>query len=114
MSAAQRVQQHPAFQQASDRANYYVNQLDKEVSPLVCYIFCQRLMTRFAVEQVSYSEHVRAAHPGAESLRGPWISRSSVSSSAYQRRRRTSLQPRWLGVTCLSLVQGDREPRRPR
>jgi receptor expression-enhancing protein 5/6 len=32
MSAAQKVQQHPAFIQASNKANYYVNQLDKEVS----------------------------------------------------------------------------------
>lgn len=32
MSAAQKVQQHPAFQQAIDKANYYVSQLDKEVS----------------------------------------------------------------------------------
>lgn len=32
MSAAQKVQQHPAFQQATDKANYYVSQLDKEVS----------------------------------------------------------------------------------
>ena len=31
MSAAQKVQQHPAFQQAQDKANYYVAQLDKEV-----------------------------------------------------------------------------------
>jgi len=32
MSAAQKVQQHPAFQQASDKANYYVSQLDKELA----------------------------------------------------------------------------------
>ncbi|THH04792.1 hypothetical protein EW145_g5259 [Phellinidium pouzarii] len=32
MSAAQKVQQHPAFQQATNKANYYVNQLDKELS----------------------------------------------------------------------------------
>ncbi|PAV21694.1 protein related to YOP1-Ypt-interacting [Pyrrhoderma noxium] len=32
MSAAQKVQQHPAFQQATDKANYYVGQLDKELS----------------------------------------------------------------------------------
>jgi len=32
MSAAQKVQQHPAFQQASDKANFYVSQLDKELS----------------------------------------------------------------------------------
>ncbi|EJD04495.1 uncharacterized protein FOMMEDRAFT_167667 [Fomitiporia mediterranea MF3/22] len=32
MSAAQKVQQHPAFQQATDKANYYVSQLDKELS----------------------------------------------------------------------------------
>ncbi|KAH8111421.1 TB2/DP1, HVA22 family-domain-containing protein [Phellopilus nigrolimitatus] len=32
MSAAQKVQQHPAFQQASDKANYYLKQLDKELS----------------------------------------------------------------------------------
>ena len=31
MSATQKVQQHPAFIQAQDKANYYVNQLDKEV-----------------------------------------------------------------------------------
>lgn len=36
MSAAQKVQQHPAFQQASDKANYYVSQLDKEVSSFPC------------------------------------------------------------------------------
>ena len=34
MSAAQKVQQHPAFIQAQNKANYYVNQLDKEVSYL--------------------------------------------------------------------------------
>ena len=33
MSASQKVQQHPAFIQAQDKANYYVNQLDKEVRP---------------------------------------------------------------------------------
>ncbi|KAI5118510.1 hypothetical protein M0805_007679 [Coniferiporia weirii] len=32
MSAAQKVQQHPAFQQATDKANYYVSQLDKELA----------------------------------------------------------------------------------
>jgi len=32
MSAAQKVQQHPAFIQAQDKANYYVNQLDKELT----------------------------------------------------------------------------------
>jgi len=31
MSAAQKVQQHPAFVQAQDKANYYVSQLDKEL-----------------------------------------------------------------------------------
>ncbi|KAH8119528.1 TB2/DP1, HVA22 family-domain-containing protein [Phellopilus nigrolimitatus] len=31
MSAAQKVRQHPAFQQAFDKANNYVNQLDKEL-----------------------------------------------------------------------------------
>lgn len=36
MSAAQKVQQHPAFQQVSDKANYYVSQIDKEVS-LIAY-----------------------------------------------------------------------------
>lgn len=32
MSATQKVQQHPAFIQAQDKANYYVNQLDKELT----------------------------------------------------------------------------------
>ncbi|KLO11266.1 hypothetical protein SCHPADRAFT_916086 [Schizopora paradoxa] len=32
MSAAQKVQQHPVFQQATDKANYYVSQLDKELT----------------------------------------------------------------------------------
>ncbi|KAF8168399.1 TB2/DP1, HVA22 family-domain-containing protein [Crassisporium funariophilum] len=32
MSAAQRVQQHPAFVQAQNKASYYVNQLDKELT----------------------------------------------------------------------------------
>ncbi|KAF9526417.1 TB2/DP1, HVA22 family-domain-containing protein [Crepidotus variabilis] len=32
MSAAQKVQQHPAFVQAQNKANLYVNQLDKELS----------------------------------------------------------------------------------
>ncbi|KAK7688024.1 hypothetical protein QCA50_008394 [Cerrena zonata] len=32
MSATQKVQQHPAFQQAQDKANYYVSQLDKELT----------------------------------------------------------------------------------
>jgi len=32
MSATQKVQQHPAFIQASNKANYYVNQLDKELT----------------------------------------------------------------------------------
>ncbi|PFH48204.1 hypothetical protein AMATHDRAFT_6011 [Amanita thiersii Skay4041] len=32
MSAAQRVQQHPLFIQAQTRVNYYVSQLDKELS----------------------------------------------------------------------------------
>ena len=31
MSAAQRVQQHPIYVQAQNKATYYVNQLDKEV-----------------------------------------------------------------------------------
>lgn len=35
MSAAQKVQQHPAFIQAQDKANYYVSQLDKEVRLLI-------------------------------------------------------------------------------
>jgi len=32
MSASQKLQQHPAFVQASNKANYYVSQLDKELS----------------------------------------------------------------------------------
>ncbi|KAI0075900.1 hypothetical protein K474DRAFT_1322436 [Panus rudis PR-1116 ss-1] len=32
MSATQKVQQHPAFIQAQDKANYYVSQLDKELT----------------------------------------------------------------------------------
>ena len=32
MSAAQNVKQHPALIQAQNKANYYVGQLDKEVS----------------------------------------------------------------------------------
>ncbi|KAL4069036.1 TB2/DP1, HVA22 family-domain-containing protein [Scleroderma citrinum] len=32
MSAAQKVQQHPAFVQAQNKANYYINQLDKELT----------------------------------------------------------------------------------
>lgn len=32
MSAAQQVQQHPVFIQAQNKATYYVNQLDKEVT----------------------------------------------------------------------------------
>ena len=31
MSAAERVQNHPVYVQAQGKANYYVNQLDKEV-----------------------------------------------------------------------------------
>lgn len=31
MSATQKVQQHPAFVQAQNKANYYISQLDKEV-----------------------------------------------------------------------------------
>lgn len=31
MSAAQKIQQHPTYVQASNKASYYVNQLDKEV-----------------------------------------------------------------------------------
>ena len=34
-SAQQKVQQHPAFQQAQAKAHYYLVQLDKEV----CYVF---------------------------------------------------------------------------
>jgi receptor expression-enhancing protein 5/6 len=37
MSAAQRVQQHPVFLQAQNKATYYVNQLDKEVT--IYYLF---------------------------------------------------------------------------
>jgi hypothetical protein len=32
MSAAQKVQNHPAFIQAQNKANYYAGQLDKEAS----------------------------------------------------------------------------------
>ncbi|KAH9949464.1 TB2/DP1, HVA22 family-domain-containing protein [Amylocystis lapponica] len=32
MSATQKLQQHPAFVQAQDKASYYVHQLDKELS----------------------------------------------------------------------------------
>jgi len=32
MSATQKVQQHPAFIQAQNKANYYINQLDKELT----------------------------------------------------------------------------------
>ncbi|CDO71727.1 hypothetical protein BN946_scf184920.g11 [Trametes cinnabarina] len=35
MSASQKVQQHPAFVHAQDKANYYVNQLDKEVRTII-------------------------------------------------------------------------------
>ncbi|KAI0932951.1 hypothetical protein AcW1_000084 [Taiwanofungus camphoratus] len=38
MSAAQRLQQHPAFVHAQDRANYYVSQLDKELSKYSLFV----------------------------------------------------------------------------
>lgn len=31
MSATEKLQQHPAFQQAQNKASYYISQLDKEV-----------------------------------------------------------------------------------
>ena len=40
MSAQQKVQQHPAFQQAQAKAHYYLAQLDKEVCSFVLRIFC--------------------------------------------------------------------------
>jgi len=39
-SAQQKVQQHPAFQQAQAKANYYLAQLDKEVRLLALRIIC--------------------------------------------------------------------------
>jgi hypothetical protein len=39
MSTAQKVQQHPVFIQAQDKASYYASQLDKEVSLFSCYQF---------------------------------------------------------------------------
>ena len=39
-SAQQKVQQHPAFQQAQAKASYYLAQLDKEVRLLALRIIC--------------------------------------------------------------------------
>lgn len=41
MSATQKVQQHPAFVQAQNKANYYFQQLDKEVSNALLAKFFQ-------------------------------------------------------------------------
>ena len=46
MSAAQKVQQHPAFIQAQNKANYYMNQLDKEVSISYVYFLNSSLNSR--------------------------------------------------------------------
>ncbi|KAJ8488801.1 hypothetical protein ONZ45_g13825 [Pleurotus djamor] len=42
MSAAQRVQQHPVVLEAQNRANYYVNQLDKELTKYPVLINLER------------------------------------------------------------------------
>ena len=46
MSATQKVQQHPAFIQAQDKANYYVNQLDKEVRYLFSVLLSRGVARR--------------------------------------------------------------------
>ncbi|PCH33154.1 hypothetical protein WOLCODRAFT_134949 [Wolfiporia cocos MD-104 SS10] len=43
MSATQKLQQHPAFQQAADKFSYYIHQLDKELSKYSIFnVFEQR------------------------------------------------------------------------
>ena len=61
MSTSQRVQQHPAFIQASNKATYYISQLDKEVSTtLFCIIqrLCSLLLFLAVAHEISSSEYV--------------------------------------------------------
>ena len=47
MSAAHRVQQHPVYVQAQNKATYYVNQLDKEVTIIYLLFFSPIHLTPF-------------------------------------------------------------------
>ncbi len=64
MSAAEKVQQHPVYMQASHKANYYVAQIDKEVPVSLS----RRLVSSvdqncivFAAVQVQYHEDAGGA-----------------------------------------------------
>ena len=62
-SAAEKVQQHPAFQQASVKVNYYVSQLDKEVS--LDFFCCGSLYPDYALRVLSVGKISSPANSGA-------------------------------------------------
>ena len=54
MSAAYRVQQHPVYIQAQNKATYYVNQLDKEVTIYYLYFFLHSSHSFFLYQLTKY------------------------------------------------------------
>lgn len=59
MSAAQNIQNHPVYQQASTKAKFYHSQLDKEV----CFIFISFFRTKI---------HQNASAPSSSPQRSPY------------------------------------------
>jgi hypothetical protein len=106
MSAAQRVQQHPIFVQAQNKAQYYNAQLDKEVS----HSFSSHHQpTHFVTaHKVPRPQHSRTAHTGPKDLRCPRWPRLCCLPSHFQRPCRSHFKPRGLGSARLPLFQGHR------
>jgi hypothetical protein len=99
-SAAERVQSHPAIQQAQNTANHYISQLDKEVSVqflCVCVFGGFPATSTFYVmvpdkhflnltpflslaHQVSCPGQFGAKDPSSQSLRSHWLWCLTVSA----------------------------------
>lgn len=71
MSAQQKVQQHPAVVQATDKFHYYIAQLDKEVSAAIRMIGFNAVLNNSpsAAYQVPCADAIRATHSSPQGIR---------------------------------------------
>ena len=110
MSAAERVQNHPVYVQAQGKANYYVNQLDKEVIRDIVIRFFNLVLTRpLPAQQLPCLEGSRATHSSSQGLHRHRLCLSPPHSPCVQLARCPRLKPPRLGTPRLPVPQGPRD-----
>jgi len=71
MSSAHQIQQHPFFIQAQNKAQYHLNQFDKEVPLFSCFAPFFNVSLAF---QISNSRPPRTTYSSPQNLCCPWCS----------------------------------------